>query len=194
MAPVNERKTISINSSAEWRTWLEANHQTEQSIWVICNTVKSNLPVARWSDLVDESLCFGWIDSTRKPIDQYSFMQLFSKRKPNSTWSKINKEKIARLIENNLMKEAGYETIRRAQENGSWNILDSVEELIIPDDLEEAFKINIGSKDYFLSLSKSMKKMMLHWIVFAKRPETRKKRIDEIVTHAARKEKPKRFQ
>lgn len=164
MAHVNERKTIFINSSAEWRTWLEENHQTEQSIWVICNTVKSNLPVARWSDLVDESLCFGWIDSTRKPIDQYSFMQLFSKRKPKSTWSKINKEKIERLIGGNLMQEAGYETIRRAKENGSWNILDSVEELIIPDDLEEAFKINIGSKDYFLSLSKSMKKMMLHWI------------------------------
>lgn len=194
MAPINERKTISINSSLEWRMWLEENHDKEQSIWIICNTVKSNLPVATWSDLVDESLCFGWIDSTRKPIDQYSFMQLFSKRKPNSTWSKINKEKTERLIKDNLMQQAGYETIRIAKENGSWNILDSVEDLTIPDDLEEAFKIKVGAKDYFLSLSKSMKKMMLQWIILAKRPETRQKRIDEIALHAARKEKPKHFQ
>ncbi|MGU3374749.1 YdeI/OmpD-associated family protein [Chryseobacterium sp. M5A1_1a] len=188
-----ERKTISINTSKEWRKWLEKNHQSEQSIWVICNTAKSDLPVAKWSDLVDEALCFGWIDSTRKAVDQYSFMQLFSKRKPNSTWSKINKEKIERLIEGKLMMQAGFETIKIAKENGSWIILDSVEELVIPEDLDTAFKIHDGSKDYFLSLSKSMKKMILQWIVLAKRSETRQKRIDEIAEHAARKEKPKHF-
>ncbi|MFP3834549.1 YdeI/OmpD-associated family protein [Chryseobacterium sp. SIMBA_028] len=193
MQPVKERKTITINTSKEWRKWLEKNHQSEQSVWVICNTAKSDLPVAKWSDLVDESLCFGWIDSTRKTIDPYSFMQLFSKRKPNSTWSKINKEKIERLIERKLMMQAGYETIRIAKENGSWIILDSVEELVIPEDLDAAFEIHNGSKDYFLNLSKSMRKMMLQWIVLAKRSETRQKRIDEIAEHAARKEKPNYF-
>lgn len=150
--------------------------------------------MVNWTELVDEALCFGWIDSTRRPIDPYSFMQLFSRRKPNSTWSKINKEKVKKLIDANLMTPAGYEVIKIAQENGSWSILDSVEELIIPQDLDEAFQHYACSKDYFLGLSKSVKKMMLQWIVLAKRPDTRKKRIDEIAARAAEKDRPKQFQ
>jgi len=189
-----ERVTIYLNTKEEWRLWLENNHHIAQSIWVICNTKKSNLPVVSWTELVDEALCFGWIDSTRRPIDAYSFMQLFSRRKPKSTWSRINKEKVKKLIDANLMAPAGYAVIKIAQENGSWSILDSVEELIIPEDLDEAFRHYAGSKDYFLGLSKSVKKMMLQWIVLAKRPDTRKKRIDEIAARAAEKDRPKQFQ
>ncbi len=153
-----ERQSIYINTKSEWRQWLEENHQKEQSVWLVCNTKKSDLPTVHWSELVDEALCFGWIDSTRKTVDEFSFKQLFSKRKPNSTWSKINKEKVKRLIESNLMTSAGHATIKIAKQNGSWTILDSVEELHIPDDLEEAFKQHQGAKEYFLSLSKSGKK------------------------------------
>ncbi len=188
-----EKSTIYLNTKEEWRLWLENNHRIAKSIWVICNTKKSNLPVISWTELVDEALCFGWIDSTRRPIDAYSFMQLFSQRKPKSTWSKINKEKVQKLINSNLMMPAGHEVIKIAKENGSWSILDSVEELIIPTDLDEAFQVYQGSKDYFLGLSKSVKKMMLQWIVLAKRAETRKKRIDEIAARAAEKDRPKQF-
>lgn len=193
MGKIAEKQTFHVRSKAEWRQWLEQNHHIEQSIWLICNTRKSNLPTVSWSELVDEALCFGWIDSTRKTIDEGSFMQLFSRRKPNSTWSKINKDKVQKLIENNLMMKAGFETIRIAKENGSWTILDSVEDLSIPEDLNEAFQIHEGSEAYFQSLSKSMRKMMLQWIVLAKRPETRKNRIDEIARQAAQKKKPKNF-
>lgn len=193
MQSLGEKKTVRINTNAEWRRWLDDNHQSEKSVWIICNTSKSGLPAVSWSELVDEALCFGWIDSTRKTVDSNSFMQLFSRRKPNSTWSKINKEKIQRLIDANLMMHAGHETIRIAKENGSWTILDSVEELVIPEDLEEAFSIHDGSREYFLSLSKSMKKMLLQWIVLAKRAETRQKRIDEIAEQAAQNDKPKQF-
>ncbi|WP_114822124.1 YdeI/OmpD-associated family protein [Chryseobacterium sp. KLBC 52] len=193
MGKIAEKQTFYVNAKEEWRQWLEENHHREQSVWLICNTRKSNLPMVYWTDLVDEALCFGWIDSTRKTIDEGSFMQLFSRRKPKSTWSKINKDKVQKLIENNLMMEAGFETIRIAKENGSWNILDSVEDLIIPEDLNEAFKLHEGSETYFLSLSKSMKKMLLQWIVLAKRPETRKNRTDEIARQAAQHKKPKNF-
>lgn len=91
------------------------------------------------------------------------------------------------------MMEAGYKSIELAKENGSWTILDSVEELIIPEDLERAFELQEGSRAFFLSLSKSVRKMMLAWLVLAKRPETRQKRIDEIVESAAQKRKPKQF-
>jgi len=190
---MTEKQTFYVNSKEEWRQWLEENHHIEQSVWLICNTRKSNLPNVYWTELVDEALCFGWIDSTRKTVDEGSFMQLFSRRKPKSTWSKINKEKVQKLIEHNLMTKAGFETIRIAKENGSWNILDSVEDLTIPEDLMEAFKIHEGSEVYFLSLSKSIKKMLLQWIILAKRPETRKNRINEIATHAAQNKKPKNF-
>ncbi|MDG4654821.1 YdeI/OmpD-associated family protein [Chryseobacterium arthrosphaerae] len=193
MGKTAEKQTFHVSTKVEWRHWLEQNHHIEQSVWLICNTRKSNLPIVSWSELVDEALCFGWIDSTRKTVDEGSFMQLFSRRKPNSTWSKINKEKVQKLIDSNLMTKAGFETIRIAKENGSWNILDSVEELVIPEDLNEAFKMHDGSEAYFLSLSKSVKKMLLQWIVLAKRTETRKKRIDEIAILAAQNKKPKNF-
>lgn len=190
---LEERQTIVINSCEDWRSWLEKHHQSVQSVWIICNTKKSGLPAVSWSDLVDVALCFGWIDSTRKSIDANSFKQLFSKRKHHGTWSKINKEKVQKLIDANLMHEAGFESIRIAKLNGAWTILDSVEELIIPVDLHQAFKQHADSEAYFSNLSKSLRKMMLQWIALAKRPETRQRRITEIVINAMHKNKPKQF-
>lgn len=188
-----DREVIYVNTRAEWRHWLTQNHQSEQSVWLVCNNKKSNLPVIPWGELVEEALCFGWIDSTRKTIDEFSFKQLFSKRKRNGTWSKVNKEKVQKLIDKGLMTESGYESIKTAKLNGSWTILDEVEELIIPPDLEDAFENHTGSKSYFLSLSKSVRKMMLQWIVLAKRPETRQRRIDEVAVCAGQNKKPKQF-
>lgn len=134
---------------------------------------------------------FAWIDSTRKTIDEFSFMQFFSKRKPKSNWSKINKVKVQQLIDNGKMTKAGYESIETAKQNGYWTILDEVEELIIPKDLEIAFEKHKGSKDYLLSLSKSTRKVILSWIALAKLQETRQKRIDEVVESAEQNFKPK---
>lgn len=175
----------------EWREWLIENHTQKQSIWLVCYKKQANVPTITWSDAVDEALCFGWIDSTRKSIDSDKFIQFFTRRKPNSNWSKINKEKIERLIGEDLMFQAGLESVERAKKNGSWTILDTVEELFIPEDLETAFEANPGAKDYFLNLSKSVKKMILYWVVSAKRPETRQKRINEVAVLAAQNLKPK---
>lgn len=188
-----EAETYCPQSRKDWRQWLEKNHQSKQSVWLVYYTKKSNLPSISWSEAVDEALCFGWIDSTKKTINDSSFMQFFSKRKPKSNWSGINKEKVQQLIENGRMTKAGYESVETAKQNGSWTILDEVEELIIPNDLEKAFNKHKGSKDYFLSLSKSVRKMILGWIVLAKRQETRQKRIDEMVENSARYQTPKQF-
>lgn len=169
------------------------NHRVKQSIWLIAYKKKSNVPSVVWSDAVDEALCFGWIDSVRKPVDHEKFIQLFSKRKANSGWSKINKQKVQRLIDEGLMAEAGLEVIERAKQNGSWSILDKVEELEIPKDLSKEFKARPGSRQYFLSLSKSSRKAILQWLVLAKRPETRQKRLTEIAELAAQNLKPKQF-
>ena len=177
----------------QWRKWLEENHLSKQSVWLVYHSKASNLPTVTWREAVDVALCFGWIDSKRIKVDPQTSHQFFTKRKAKSTWSKINKDKVQELIEAGLMTPAGYQSIEIAKQNGSWTILDEVEELIIPNDLQQAFKKHNGAEEYFLSLSKSIRKMMLYWIVSAKRPETRQKRIHEIAFAASQKTKPKQF-
>ena len=186
-------ETFYPTSYTAWRKWLEKNHLSKQSVWLVFYSKSSEKPSITWSEAVDVALCFGWIDSKKIKIDHETSHQFFSKRKPKSTWSKINKEKVRQLIESGLMTQAGFDIIDIAKQNGSWTILDEVEELIIPNDLETAFKKHKGSKAYFLSLSKTVRKMMLQWLVLAKRPETRQKRVDEIAVAAGQKKKPKQF-
>lgn len=189
-----ENKEVDVfypTSPAAWRKWLLKNHVSQQSVWLAAHNKSSGKRCITWSESVDEALCFGWIDSKKIKIDHETTHQFFSKRKANGTWSKINKEKVERLIEAGLMTEAGLKMIEIAKQNGSWNILDEVEALIIPKDLETEFSKYKGSKEYFLSLSKSNKKIILSWIVLAKREETKQKRIAEIAKLAGLGEKPK---
>jgi uncharacterized protein YdeI (YjbR/CyaY-like superfamily) len=177
----------------EWRAWLQENHDKKQSIWLIYYKKAAAVSTFGWSDAVEEALCFGWIDSTARPIDGERFMQFFTRRKTNSVWSKINKGKVQQLIADGLMTAAGHKSIETAKQNGSWSILDDVEELIIPHDLQQALASRPGAKDYFMGLSKSTRKAMLQWVVLAKQPVTRQKRINEIAIHAAQQLKPKQF-
>lgn len=188
-----EIETYCPRNRTDWRKWLEKNHQLKQSIWLIYFKSSTKIPSISWSEAVDEALCFGWIDSTKKTIDKERYMQYFSKRKPNSTWSKINKEKVAKLIQNNLMTKAGIASIEIAKQNGTWTLMDDVEKLIIPKDLRIALNNYKGAMEFFQSQSKSIKKGMLYWVVIAKRVETRKKRIAEIAQLAAKGMKPNPF-
>jgi len=193
---MNTQKEIEIfcpASQKDWREWLMENHASKQSVWLVYHKIKSNVPSISWSQAVDEALCFGWIDSTARPIDDQTFMQFFCKRKPKSVWSKINKAKVERLISEGLMTQAGFDSIEKAKDNGSWIILDEVEAFKIPKDLMTAFKAQRGSKPFFLSLSKSVQKSILQWLILAKKTETRQKRIDEIALLAGQKRKPKQF-
>lgn len=176
-----EIETFYPRSQAEWRDWLEANHITKQSVWVIFYKKKTKIPSLVWSDAVDEAICFGWIDSKIKPIDDEKFMQFFSQRKPKSVWSKVNKAKVERLAAAGLMTEAGLKAIEVAKQNGSWTILDEAEDDTVPQDLVNELQKIKGGMDYFQSLSKSNRKMYLHRIAVAKRPETKQKRIADMI-------------
>jgi len=190
----NDIETFYPTSQTAWRQWLQENHSSKQAVWLVCYKKQTKKPTVFWSDAVDEALCFGWIDSVRKTLDEEKFIQFFSRRKPNGTWSKVNKEKIIQLIESGRMTQAGFASIERAKQNGSWTILDEVEELVIPNDLETEFIDKPNAKDFFLSLSKSVRKAILQWLVLAKRPETRQKRITQIVELAEQKLRPKHLQ
>jgi len=176
-----------------WRQWLLKYHHVKLSVWVVFYKVKTGQRALSWSEAVEEALCFGWIDSKAMPLDEHRYMQFFSRRKPKSVWSRINKEKIDRLIADGLMTEADMRCIEIAKENGSWTSLDEVEDLNIPKDLEKAFKQYKGSKTFFTGLSKSVRKAILQWIALAKLPETRQRRINEVAELGGRGERPKQF-
>ena len=181
------------NDKKVWRKWLELNHKKKEAVWLVFYKKKSPNYNLSWSESVDEALCFGWIDSTKRTIDSEKYKQHFSKRKAKSNWSKANKDKVKTLIDQGLMKEAGYKSIEIAKENGSWTILDGVEELTIPEDLKKEFGNYRGSIEYFENLSTSVKKAMLYWVISAKRKETRQKRIVEIAKNASKNLKPNQF-
>jgi uncharacterized protein YdeI (YjbR/CyaY-like superfamily) len=188
-----EIETFCPTSRNDWRQWLQENHRSKPSIWLVYYKKTANVPTLSYSEAVDEALCYGWIDSTKRAVDKDTFMQFFCKRKPTSVWSKINKAKVERLIEEGLMTDSGLESIEIAKQNRSWFILDDVEELKIPEDLATAFKTKTGSIDFFMGLSRSAQKAILQWLVLAKRPETRQKRIAEISELASQKLKPLQF-
>lgn len=191
--PNKDPETYCPTSRTDWREWLLKNHQSQQSVWLVYYKASSEVTSLSWSEAVDEALCFGWIDSTRRPIDSEKFMQYFSKRKAKSNWSRINKDKVKALIDQGRMTEAGYKSIEVAKENGSWEILDEIEALVIPEDLKKELANHKGAFEYFDSLSKSNKKLLLHWVLSAKRPETRQKRIAEIAETARDNLKPMQF-
>ncbi len=116
-----EVETYCPKSPSDWRKWLEKNHAEKQSIWLVYYRTATKIPSLSWSEAVDEALCFGWIDSTKKTIDKERYMQYFSKRKPSSTWSKINKDKIVKLTQNNLMTKAGFDSVETAKKK--WNMV-----------------------------------------------------------------------
>ena len=191
--PANEPETFCPGSPADWRAWLQAHHETHQGIWLIYHKKHTGVPSLTWSQAVDEALCFGWIDSQARPIDDEKYQQYFSRRKPGSGWSKVNKEKVARLIAEGRMTQAGLASIELAQLNGSWTLLDEATALVLPADLAQELQKSPAASHYFLGLSKSVRQNILQWVALAKRPATRQQRIAEIVEMAAQQLRPKPF-
>lgn len=185
--------TFCPQSRDDWRAWLLQNHDKKMSVWLIYFKAKSGKPSVSYSDAVDEALCFGWIDSKAKPIDADSYMQFFSRRKERSVWSRVNKDKVAKLIAEGRMSQAGFAIIDIAKRNGSWTILDDAEALVIPDDLDTALASRPGSREFFQGLSRTDKRNLLQWLILGKRAETRAKRIAAIVENAAVGKKPGPF-
>jgi uncharacterized protein YdeI (YjbR/CyaY-like superfamily) len=126
-------------SRQEWRNWLEENHQTSPGIWLVYYKKDSPKPTISYDDAVEEALSFGWIDSTVNKLDDERYMQVFTPRKTGSTWSRLNKNRIGKLDKNGLMMPAGIEKVETAKKDGSWNILNDVEDLTVPKDLMKRY-------------------------------------------------------
>lgn len=182
--PIAKTNTFYAKDRKAWRKWLDENHLTSEGVWLIYYKKDSGKTRVDYADAVEEALCFGWIDSTLNPIDEHSYMQLFTPRKPKSGWSKLNKDRIARLIEQGLVMPAGLEKIDIAKQHGTWHKLDGIESYSIPEELETAFKKNKKAKAFFDTLSNTNKKYILYYVNGAKLAATKAKRIDEIISAA----------
>lgn len=176
--------TFCPSSQPHWREWLQQHHATEQAVWLIFHKKTSPTPNLTWSQAVDEALCFGWIDSLAQSIDAHTYRQFFSRRKPRSGWSRVNKEKVERLQAAGLLAPAGLASIELAQQNGSWTLLDEVEALLPPPDLAQALAQHPAAAAHFAGLSRTTRRQLLLQLLLAKRPETRQKRIAKIIALA----------
>jgi uncharacterized protein YdeI (YjbR/CyaY-like superfamily) len=179
-------KTFEARGRKEWRTWLRKNHTKEKSVRLILYKKENSMPTIHYEEAVDEALCFGWIDSKPNKRDEESYYLLFSKRSPKSNWSKANRERAKGLIKQGLMEKAGLDMIELAKKNGTWTALIDVQNSVIPDDLQQALNKNKKALSNFEAFPPSSKRIILEWILNAKKQETREKRIIETVTLAAK--------
>lgn len=175
-APKNSVHPLSIT---EWRAWLIEHHQREEGIWLITYKKATGKPRIDYDAAVTEALCFGWIDSKPNKLDDERSLLWFAPRKPGTGWSRLNKERIARMIAAGKMAPAGLAKVEAAKADGSWAALDAIENLEVPEDLAAALAEYPNAATHFDAFPRSVKRGILEWIASAKRAETRAKRIAE---------------
>ncbi|WP_376088429.1 YdeI family protein [Roseomonas sp. CCTCC AB2023176] len=182
-----------MTSRAAWRAWLVANHRQSGSVWLVTfrkHVADRHVP---YDTVVEEALCFGWVDSLPRALDADRTMLLLSPRKAGSNWSALNKDRVERMIAAGLMTPAGLEKIEAAKRDGSWARLDAVEALVVPDDLAAALAAAVPASGNFAAFPKSVRRGILEWIGNAKRPETRAARVAETARLAAENRRANQF-
>jgi uncharacterized protein YdeI (YjbR/CyaY-like superfamily) len=189
MSALDDAPQVHADDRATWRHWLEANHASGTGVWLVTWRPRSGRGGLDYEAAIEEALCFGWVDSTGGRVDDDRGKLYFAPRKPRSVWAATNKARVERLIADGRMAPAGLAAIDRAKANGSWETLDAVERLEVPDDLAAALEDRPPAATNFAAFSASARKMMLGWVALARRPETRAARIAEIAAAATRNER-----
>jgi uncharacterized protein YdeI (YjbR/CyaY-like superfamily) len=180
-----DRPQVHLERREDWRAWLTEHHASSDGVWLVSWKSATGRPAVGYGAAVEEALCFGWIDSLARTLDEERGMQLFTPRRPGSRWSRSNKERVARLEAAGLIEPAGAAVIEAARADGSWTALDDVENLVVPEDLAAAFAAHPGAAEHWQAFSPSAKRTILAWILDAKRPDTRAKRVETTAAEAA---------
>ena len=184
-------KQLHVTDREEWRAWLEKNHDVEKEIWLIYYKKHTGKPRIPYDDAVEEAICYGWIDSTVKRLDDEKYMQKYTPRKAKSIWSELNKTRARKMIKAGRMTETGLERIREAKRSGEWKkARSSPSPDRLPLDLKQALAANKKAEANFENLAPSYRKQFIWWITSAKRGETRQKRIKKTVSMAVENKKP----
>lgn len=182
---MDDNETVVPRSRSEWRNWLVDNHDRSAGVWLMYFKRHTGEPTVTYDEVVEEVLCFGWIDSRVKTVDDRCYLQWMTPRKPGSVWSKVNKARIEKLIAEGQMTPAGLKAIDAARADGSWTLLDAAEDLRVAPDLQAALDALPPAADNFAAFSRTAKRNILWWIESARRAETRARRIAETVAAAA---------
>lgn len=181
---------VEVKSSSELREWLLMNHTQKESIWLVTYKKEVTEKYVSVQEVLDQLLCFGWIDGIRRKLDQERTMQLVAPRKVEH-WSQTYKLRFAKLEELGLIHQSGFNAVEASKKAGLWNFMDDVDNLIIPNDLQEALTKTNEAKLFFEAINASSKRFVLRWIKLAKTDKTRASRIEQIVQLSSRGEKLK---
>lgn len=181
----NGIQVVCAKTRPEWRQWLAENHQSEKSAWLIIYHKESSTPSIYYDEAVEEALCFGWVDSKPNKRDAESYYLFMAQRKAGSKWSRLNRQRAEKMIGEGLMAPAGMALITLAKQSGTWTALEDVQNSVVPPDLENALLKNELAAKNFHAFPPSSKRIILEWILNAKKAETRQKRIEETVRLAA---------
>lgn len=186
---LDDLELVHPETRAGWRAWLAVNHATARGVWLVSWKKATGRPRVEYADGVEEALCFGWVDSLARRIDDERSRLLYTPRTPGSGWSRPNKERVERLRAAGLLEPAGVAVIEAAMADGSWALLDDVENLVEPRELAIALDDAPAARAAWDGFPRSAKRAILEWIAQARRPETRARRIAETVAAAARGER-----
>ncbi len=189
MGAHDDAERVHAETIAAWAAWLEVNHTRDGGVWLVSWRRHTQRPAVAYDDAVTEALRFGWIDSLGRRLDDDRTMLWFSPRRSGSGWSRSNKQRIDRLMAEGRLEPPGRAMVERAKAAGTWTLLDDVEDLVVPDDLAEAFAAHPGSRGHWDAFPPSARRAILEWIVQARRAPTRAKRIAETARMAARGER-----
>ena len=185
MGLVEDAPRQHIETREQWRSWLDTNHSTSTGVFVVSWRSDTGREAVPYALLVEEALCFGWVDSRQVRLDNERTMLWFTPRRRGAGWARPNKERVARLIEDGRMHAAGLAVVDAARADGSWEILDSVKNLEVPPDLADAFAARPDSAENFGSFTRSVRRSILLWIATAKTAPTRARRVTEAADRAA---------
>ncbi len=177
---------VQIETRAQWRDWLAANHATSPGIWLVTWKKTAGRPYLAYDDIVEEALAFGWVDSQPRTIDSQRSARLLTPRKRGSNWSRLNKQRIERLTAAGLMTPAGLSAVAAARANGRWTALDATETLAEPADLAAVLDANPAARGHWDAFPRSARRAILEWVGSAKTGATRQARIERTVSDAAR--------
>ncbi|WP_037307866.1 YdeI/OmpD-associated family protein [Amycolatopsis orientalis] len=178
-----DEPTFTATTPAEWRAWLAENADSEKEVWLVIPHKDSGIPGIRIHEAMEQALCFGWIDGLHRKNDATSSRLRFTPRDPRSSWSRVNRERAARLIAEGQMTARGQAMIELAKEKGRWQVVPDGEG--VPEDLRVRLDADVAARTHFEKFPPSSKRLILEWILTAKKPETRERRIARTVELAA---------
>lgn len=191
MATKQDLPIIPFASRSTWEEWLAKHHATSDGLWLKFAKKGSGIETVSFAEALDTALCYGWIDSQRDRFDKDYFLHRFTPRKSRSKWSKINRDKVTKFIQEGEMKPAGLQEVEKAKADGRWDAAYASQSAItVPEDLQQELDMNPEAAAFFETLNSANRYAILYRIGEAKKPETRARRIEKYVMMLSKHEKP----